>query len=58
MKKQKEQQVRVCPVSSDASRDYWLAASEARAKYDAGELSYDLTNSRPGQPCYIPVEKK
>lgn len=49
---------RVCPVASDARQDYWLSEAEALAKYEAGELSRDLTNSRPGASVYMPVKEK
>lgn len=51
-----EEQVRVCPDSKNASKDYWLAKSEAKVQFEAGKLAIDHTNSTPERPVYVPIK--
>ena len=50
--------VRVAPISSDASKDYWITYEDAQIKLSSGELVLDATNSESGKPVYIPAETK
>jgi hypothetical protein len=44
--------VRVIRDPRDARRDYFLPKEEAHARYMRGELSLDMTNTKPGEPVY------
>lgn len=50
----REERVRVCPDSRDASKDYTLPKSEAKALFEAGKLAIDATNSTPTATVYTP----
>ena len=50
--------VRIAPDSRNASKDYFIPASEAKELIASGKLAQDLTNSKPGELVYIPVGGK
>lgn len=50
--------VRVAPDPSDASRDYYIPAGEARRLFESGKLDQDATNSKPDAPVYTPRPRR